>query len=134
MNNSRYKNIAQEVKDRARFAHLRNYERVYDAKTHELVQSPGATIAFIDIDDKYYAGVAYCNPLDNFNKSMGRVKARGRLVQLLGDTFRPEDAEYLYFEGDSTTHTDYDDFKAAVIGTVSFRNNYPVLPGKKKGA
>ena len=40
----------------------------------------GMTIAFQEsMQDCYVYAVARCNPLDNFCKSVGRIKAKGRL-------------------------------------------------------
>lgn len=126
--NSSYSGVANNVKERVRFAHLRASPDSFNL----FAQSPDATIAFIDYDDAYFAAVAYCNPTDNFNKAMGRVKSTGRLVQVVLDTYpREGNWEYKYFRG-SAEDGDFLSFKSSVIETVAKHNFYDILPRHAK--
>ncbi len=40
----------------------------------------GATVAHVREGERRSTGVALCNPVDNFNKATGRVKALGRAL------------------------------------------------------
>lgn len=124
--------IADHVKEKARFAHLRNSNNTAYSLFGLPADSPGATIAFMDEGDNYYAGVAYCNPVDNFSKATGRVKSTGRLTQAVLGTGDDDEYGSLYFSGTKEENGDFKSFKATVINDVAFNGGYDVLPGPKK--
>lgn len=140
MNNSNrnpapHGNIADHVKEKARFAHLRTTARGGSRDMFGFPNpspSPGATIAFMDEGDNYYAGVAYCNPADNFSKATGRIKATGRLVQTVLGTADEDEQGTLYFSSNKDMAGDFKTFKRSVIADVASIGDYNVLPGPKE--
>lgn len=71
--------------DKVRYIHF----RAVDPSSDGIMSRGGATVAYSEDESGVTcAGVAYCNPhSDNFNYSLGRAKAAGRLRQTL---YNPE--------------------------------------------
>lgn len=64
---------------------------------HQEVSLSGSRVtqAVIYIDNEYYVGVAFCNPLDQFSRPLGRVIALGRAFQSLGNATPTEESKVL---------------------------------------
>jgi hypothetical protein len=66
-----------------KYLHYRAVDESAKSKTnpHGILSRTGATVAYAQPDDKspIVYSMAYCHPFDNFNKSLGRAKAGGRL-------------------------------------------------------
>jgi hypothetical protein len=91
----------------------RHYRRVKKNEDESETIDPrgGATIAYrptkigTDQVNAFLIGVSYCNPKDNYQRTYGRAKALGRLVQLEvhGKTDSYEDDKHIVVDADDET-------------------------------
>lgn len=82
------------------FRHYRLLQTVGDMRV--INSRGGATMAFIEVAQEegpamYGAGVAYCNPSDNFQYVYGRNKSRGRLIQAGSNNFKEVDNDKTFY-------------------------------------
>lgn len=64
-----------------KFRHFRSILIIEKVDGEERVVEPnaGATLAYTKTDTGYAAAIAFCNPVDNYNKKYGAAKAEGLL-------------------------------------------------------
>lgn len=82
--------------------------RDFDPESGEMLSQGGATVAFTQMDGRWYAGVAFCSPEDNYNKHYGREKSAGRLEQLLSHLIITEEDTSDLWESDSHVYLPLD--------------------------